>query len=436
MRTSEKIPFSLGDTTKKALGGVALTLALLGAGEVYDSQPAEAQTLGEETDSEYAFDCYHGHYPIWVADFNNDRQPGPSPSEFTCRALYGCHMVELMPSYVMGEFERAGVISPPSPSTFGSFFDRLGRCQGEPYPEFEDYREHLDAYPWIEENIERILAIPLWHSDEIKVSLSGGARHTWWWKRVYGQDALDTDTSETQPTTETTSESTTDQATTDIDDPATEAEASSETETTTDTSETQPTTETTSESTTDQATTDIDDSAAEAEASSETETTTDTSETQPTTETTSESTTDQATTDIDDTAAEAEASPETETTSDTSETQPTTETTSESTTDQATTDTNDPAAETDASPETETTTDTSETQPTTDTTSESTTDQGTTDITDTATEPEPQAETTTDTSEVLTQDGYLNRNKIAIFAGGTAILAVLGIATWRRKKVS
>ena len=392
MRTLERIPFSLGDATKKALGGVALTLALLGVGDIYNSQPAEAQTFGEESDSEYAPDCWHGYYPVWATDKNSDGQPGPRRSEFVCNPLPGCWRVELMPNNIISTFEKAGIferagIMSPSPFAFGSWNALLGHCQGEPWPEFEDYREHLDAYPWIEENIEWILAIPLWHSDEIKDNLNASP-NTWWWKRVYGQDALDTDTSETQPTTETTSGSTTDQGTTDITDTATEPEASPETETTTDTSETQPTT--------------------------------------------SESTTDQGTTDITDTATEPEASPETETTTDTSETQPTT---SESTTDQGTTDITDTATEPEASPETETTTDTSETQPTT---SESTTDQGTTDITDTATEPDasPETETTTDTSEVLIQDGYLNRNKIAIFAGGTAILAVLGIATWRRKKVS
>ena len=387
MRTLERIPFSLGDATKKALGGVALTLALLGVGDIYNSQPAEAQTLGEESDSEYAPDCWHGHYPVWITDKNSDGQPGPRPSEFKCRPLPGCTRVDLMPGDIMRAFERAGIISPPL-FAFGGRNAWAGYCQGEPWPEFEDYREHLDAYPWIEENIERILASSLWHSDEIKDGLDAWTRNTWWWKRVYGQDAPDTDTSETQPTT--------------------------------------------SESTTDQGITDIPDTATEPDASPEAETTTDTSETQPTTETTSESTTVQDTTDITDTATETDASPETETTTDTSETQPTT---SESTTDQDTTDITDTATETDASPETETTTDTSETQPTT---SESTTDQDTTDITDTTTETDasPETETTTDTSEVLTQDGYLNRNKIAIFAGGTAILAVLGIATWRRKKVS
>ena len=393
MRTLERIPFSLGDTTKRALGGVALTLALLGVGDIYNSQPAEAQTLGEETDSEYAPDCWHGHYPVWITDKNSDGQPGPRPSEFKCRPLPGCTRVDLMPGDIMRAFERAGIISPPL-FAFGGRNAWAGYCQGEPWPEFEDYREHLDAYPWIEENIERILAIPLWHSDEIKDGLDAWTRNTWWWKRVYGQDTPDTETSESQPTTETTSESTTDQGITEITDTATEPDASPEAETTTDTSETQPTT--------------------------------------------SESTTDQGTTEITDIATEPEPSPEAETTTDTSETQPTTETTSEPTTDQGTTDITDTATEPEPSPEAETTTDTSETQPTTETTSEPTTDQGTTDITDTATEPEPspEAETTTDTSEVLIQDGYLNRNKIAIFAGGTAILAVLGIATWRRKKVS
>ena len=392
----ERIPFSLGNTTKKALVGVALTLALLGAGDIYNGQPAEAQTLGEESDSEYAPDCWHGYYPVWITDKNSDGQPGPRASEFACERLPGCRRVEIIPGSIISAFERAGIMSPPS-GAFGTWYSFLGRCQGEPWPEFEDYRGHLDANPWVEENIEWILASPFWHSDEIKDRLETWSPNTWWWKRVYGQDALDTDTSETQPTTETTSESTTDQDATDITDTATEAEASPEAETTTDTSETQPTTETTSESTTDQDATDITDTATEPEASPEAETITDTSETQPTTETTSESTTDQDATDITDTATEPEASPETETITDTSETQPTTETTSGSTT-----------------------------------------DQGTTDITDTATEPEPspETETTTDTSEVLIQDGYLNRNKIAIFAGGTAILAVLGIATWRRKKVS
>ena len=396
MRTLERIPFSLGNTTKKALGGVALTLALLGAGDIYNSQPAKAQTLGEESDSEYAPDCWHGHYPVWITDKNSDGQPGPRPSEFKCRPLPGCTRVDLMPGDIMRAFERAGIISPPL-FAFGGRNAWAGYCQGEPWPEFEDYREHLDAYPWIEENIERILASSLWHSDEIKDGLDAWTRNTWWWKRVYGQDAPDTATSETQPTTETTSESTTGQGATEITDTATETDSSPETETTTATSETQPTTETTSESTT-----------------------------------------GQGTTEITDTATETDSSPETETTTATSETQPTTETTSESTTDQGTTEITDTATETDSSPETETTTATSETQPTTETTPESTTDQGTTDITDTATEAEtsPEPETTTDTSEVLIQDGYLNRNKLAIFASGTAILAVLGIATWRRKKVS
>ena len=78
---------------------------------------------------------------------------------------------------------------------------------GESWPEFEDYSEFLDDEPWIEENIKQILGSPFWHSDEVKrqVDIRLWEPNTWWWKRVYGQDAPTTDPA-TPETTETATE--------------------------------------------------------------------------------------------------------------------------------------------------------------------------------------------------------------------------------------
>ena len=86
-------------------------------------------------------------------------------NEFLCRALPGCitesslylgpQCVALSELVLYHHLQQASGLP-----------DSIGWCVGEPWPEFEDYREHLDDKPWIEENIEQILSSPFWHSDE------------------------------------------------------------------------------------------------------------------------------------------------------------------------------------------------------------------------------------------------------------------------------
>ena len=425
--SSERDPVSIGRKTKRALGGVALALALLGGGEVYDSRPAEAQTLGEESDSEYAPECPRAHYPpIWLSDLNGDGQPGPQGGEFLCRPLPGCNTIAFIPFTIMASFERAGVISPPP----GTVLNRhIGWCVGEPWPEFEDYSELLGDEPWIEENIEHILGSPFWYSDEIKrqVDIRPWAFNTWWWKRVYGQDAPTTDPA-TPETTET----------------ATEPEASPE-----------PTTPVSAEPETTiepevspEPTTTV---SAEPETTIEPEVSP-----EPTTTVSAEP----------ETTIEPEASPE-PTTTVSAEPEPAADGASETpsatvtepepdlTIDQVTPEAPETTIEPEASSEPSTPVSTdpgtaadsaSETQPAAepDLEPDPTVDQDAPGASETAVEPEPSTPVSAEpqaaadsTSETRAQDGYLNRNKTAIFAGGAAVLVsgavlTLGMA-WRRR---
>ncbi len=389
--TSGRSPVSIGRKTKRALGGVALALALLGGGEVYDSRPAEAQTLGEESDSEYAPECPRKHYPpIWFSDLNGDGQPGPQAGEFLCRPLPGCNTIEFIPGTIMDSFERAGVISPP-PLT--SLHYSIGWCVGEPWPEFEDYREHLDDKPWIEENIDQILSSSFWHSDETKRQVDSRlwAPNTWWWKRVYGQDAPTTDPA-TPETTET----------------ATEPEFSPEPTTPV---STEPETTIEPEASPEPTTTVSAEPEPAADGASETPSAT-------VTEPEPDLTIDQITPEAPEAAIEPEASPEPSSPVST-----------------------DPGTAADSA---------SETQPATEPESEPdpTVDQDAPEAPETAIEPEANPEPSTpvsaepqtaadSTSETRAQDGYLNRNKTAIFAGGATVLVsgavlTLGMA-WRRR---
>ena len=418
-RTLEKIPFSLGNTTKKALGSVALTLALLGAGEVYDSQPAEAQTLGEESDSEYAPECLHGYYPIWISDKNSDGQPGPRRSEFTCRPLPGCTRIEFIPASIMDQFMEAGIISPPTLLDRGDLSKHIGWCRGEPWPTFEDY-SFDDSTPWVKENIERILASEFWDSDQIKQSVAARslAPNTWWWKRVYGQEdqtpdqttpeIVDTpteseDDSETDGNSETQEDQTPDQTTPEIVDTPTESEDDSETDGNSETQEDQ---------TPDQTTPEIVDTPTESEDDSETDGNSETQEDQ---------TPDQTTPEIVDTPTESEDDSETDGNSETQEDQ---------TPDQTTPEIVDTPTESEDDSETDGNSETQEDQ---------TPDQTTPEIVDTPTESEDDSETdgNSETQEDQTPD---QTTRIAIFAGGAAVLAAGGAVAFmlggsrRRKK--
>ena len=138
----EKSTSTLAMTAKRALSGVALTLALLGGAEVHNSNSAEAQT-----ESEYAPECRYGEEAIWVIDSNNDGQPGPEAKEFYCKALPGCSALSFLPGFITSRLHQLGEITQDQWGLTGYFY--INVCPGDPIPAPEDYQHFLDANPWL-----------------------------------------------------------------------------------------------------------------------------------------------------------------------------------------------------------------------------------------------------------------------------------------------
>ena len=176
---------------RRAVGGLALTLALLGGVEVHNSSPVGAQ---DESESETpGRECGYGHEAVWVNDFNNDGQPGPSPSEFACRLLEGCIPINFLPRFIEDGLVERGEITPLQRRNITAFSPTI--CGNDPLPSFEDLADSLAPHPWVMEVLDsnRDWIAPAVR-DYIEQSPRYRGHH---WAVRYGQD------SESQPTPET-----------------------------------------------------------------------------------------------------------------------------------------------------------------------------------------------------------------------------------------
>ena len=202
----EKTPTSF-IKTKKALGGLALSLALLGGGEIASNQPVEAQATTETpandvSHSEYAPDCGYGGYPIWRADDNADGQPGPDGGEFVCGNLPGCFTQPVLPFPILEALSRAGLLLSRQYAAISPRQDaRTVQCNGVPaITGLEDYEYLLDHDPGILDYITEILANQsFWDSAEVQAQLERFEEtwhDDWWWDKVRV-----TNTPETTPDT-------------------------------------------------------------------------------------------------------------------------------------------------------------------------------------------------------------------------------------------
>ena len=155
--SAEKPSAPFGVRARRVLGGVALVLATLGSGEVYNSQSASAQS-----DSEYAPDCRYGYQPSWHSDSNGDLQPGPGAEEFTCLPLDGCREYLLFPNSIIDKLYIEGVTD--SSQDLVLLEGGIVVCLEDSPLILEDFRTLLDDNPWI----ERLLDDNSWIRDDIR----------------------------------------------------------------------------------------------------------------------------------------------------------------------------------------------------------------------------------------------------------------------------
>ena len=218
----EKTPTSF-TKTRKAIGGLALSLALLGGGEIASNQSAEAQTTetpaNDVSDSEYAPDCGYGGYPIWRADDNADGQPGPDLGEFVCLNLPGCFTRPVLPFPILEALSRQGLLTSRQ---YAAIIPRQNaetvQCNGVPaITGLGDYEYLLDNDPEIPEILDHIRDILsnelFWGSAEVQAQLErfeGTWSDDWWWNKVQGTNTPETtpDTTEQTPVTGDTPEET------------------------------------------------------------------------------------------------------------------------------------------------------------------------------------------------------------------------------------
>ena len=193
-KSVEKTPTSF-TKTRKAIGGLALSLALLSGGEIASNQSAEAQEHvplpDDASDSEYAPDCGYGLYPYWRDDKNRDGQQGPGEEEFACLLLPGCRPVPVLPRGIANPLKDAGLITGREVADLGT---RLGTeiilCPGDnPVTGIEDYVALIEKRPWAPDKIAEILANKsFWNSadmqDRLKRNESSWANH-WLLGRFY-----------------------------------------------------------------------------------------------------------------------------------------------------------------------------------------------------------------------------------------------------------
>ena len=176
---------------RRAVGGLALTLALLGGVEVHNSSPVGAQ---DESESETpGRECRYGHEAVWVDDFNNDGQPGPSPSEFACRSLEGCFTINFLPRFIRDGLVERGEITPLQSRKLTTFSPTI--CGNDPFPSFEDLADSLAPHPWVMEVLDSNRD---WIAPAVRDYIERNPRYRGYhWAVRYGQD------SESQPTPET-----------------------------------------------------------------------------------------------------------------------------------------------------------------------------------------------------------------------------------------
>ena len=209
----EKTPTSF-TKTRKAIGGLALSLALLGGGAISSNRPVEAQATtetpaGDVSDSEYAPDCGYGGYPIWRADDNADGQPGPDRGEFVCLNLPGCFTRPVLPFPILEALSRQGLLTS---SQYAAISPRQNaktvQCNGVPaITGLGDYEYLLDNDPEILDYIRDILSNELfWGSAEVQAQLERFETtwaDDWWWNKVRVANTPETtpDTTEQAPVT-------------------------------------------------------------------------------------------------------------------------------------------------------------------------------------------------------------------------------------------
>ena len=176
---------------RKAVGGLALTLALLGGVEVHNGSPVGAQDESESATP--GRECGYGREADWAYDLNNDGQPGPSPGEFACRLLEGCVTINFLPRFIRDGLVERGEITPLQRRNITAFSPTI--CGNDPLPSFEDLADSLAPHPWVMEVLDsnRDWIAPAVR-DYIEQSPRYRGHH---WAVRYGQD------SESQPTPET-----------------------------------------------------------------------------------------------------------------------------------------------------------------------------------------------------------------------------------------
>ena len=195
--SAEKPSAPFGVRARRVLGGVALVLATLGSGEVYNSQSASAQS-----DSEYAPDCGYGLQPSWLFDSNGDLQPGPGAEEFLCLPLDGCWVERLFPDSIINELYIEGVIE--SNQWLVLMEGDIMICSEDSPPTLEDFRTLLDDNPWI----ERLLDDNSWIRDDIRDYLRRTGRDSPHWVTLSRISTPNPEPSTTSPITETNPETT------------------------------------------------------------------------------------------------------------------------------------------------------------------------------------------------------------------------------------
>ena len=149
----EAVSSPLGKGPRRVLGGLALTLALLGGAEAHDSQPVGAQT--GRSDSEHAPECEYGYYPNWTADRNGDGQPGPDSNEFVCLLDWeNCESYFFLPSFIIGGLKAEGEITADQSWVLNSSDARVTACEDDPIPTPASYGTLLMDNPWIGEVLD------------------------------------------------------------------------------------------------------------------------------------------------------------------------------------------------------------------------------------------------------------------------------------------
>ena len=191
---------------RRAVGGLALTLALLGGVEVHNSSPVGAQDESESATP--GRECGYGREADWASDLNNDGQPGPSPGEFACRLLEGCFTINFLPRFIEDGLVERGEITQLQSQNITAFSPTI--CRNDPFPSFEDLADSLAPHPWVMEVLDSNRD---WIAPAVRDYIERNPRYRGYhWAVRYGQDSESQPTPETDQPDTTPSEADTDQS--------------------------------------------------------------------------------------------------------------------------------------------------------------------------------------------------------------------------------